>query len=34
MKRIHHEMDNLAVKQLGESVAELFIARAESDGSQ
>ena len=31
---IHYEMDNAAGKQLGKSVAGLFIARAESDGSQ
>lgn len=31
---IHYEMDNLAGKQLGKSVAGLFIERAESDGSQ
>ena len=31
---IHYQMDNLAGSQLGKSVAGLFIARAETDGSQ
>jgi membrane-associated phospholipid phosphatase len=31
---IHYQMDNLAGHQLGKSVAELFIARAQTDGSQ
>lgn len=31
---IHYEMDNAAGKRLGKSVAGLFIARAESDGSR
>ena len=31
---IHFEMDNQAGKQLGKSVAEVFISRAQSDGSQ
>ena len=31
---IHYQMDNAAGVQLGKSVAEVFIARAESDGSQ
>lgn len=31
---IHYEMDNLAGKELGKSVAQVFIARAQSDGSQ
>jgi membrane-associated phospholipid phosphatase len=31
---IHFEMDNQAGKQLGKSVAGLFISRAQSDGSQ
>ncbi len=31
---IHYQMDNLAGVELGKSVAELFIGRAQSDGSQ
>jgi membrane-associated phospholipid phosphatase len=31
---IHYQMDNLAGVQLGRSVAQLFITRAQSDGSQ
>ena len=31
---IHYEMDNKAGKQLGKSVAEVFISRAQGDGSQ
>jgi membrane-associated phospholipid phosphatase len=31
---IHYEMDNVSGKQLGKSVAEVFIAWAQSDGSQ
>ena len=31
---IHYEMDNLAGKELGKSVAQAFISRAQSDGSQ
>jgi membrane-associated phospholipid phosphatase len=31
---IHFEMDNQAGKQLGKSVAEVFVSRAQSDGSQ
>lgn len=31
---IHYQMDNLAGVQLGKSVAQVFISRAQSDGSQ
>jgi membrane-associated phospholipid phosphatase len=31
---IHYQMDNLAGRQLGKSVADVFISRAQSDGSQ
>jgi membrane-associated phospholipid phosphatase len=31
---IHYQMDNVAGAQLGKSIAELFIARAQTDGSQ
>ena len=31
---IHYQMDNLAGVQLGSSVAQLFIERAQSDGSE
>jgi membrane-associated phospholipid phosphatase len=31
---IHYQMDNVAGVELGKSVAQLFIARAQSDGSQ
>ena len=31
---IHFEMDNQAGKQLGKSVAGVFISRAQEDGSQ
>ncbi len=31
---IHYEMDNVAGMQLGKSVAQVFISRAQSDGSQ
>jgi len=31
---IHYPMDNDAGVQLGKSVAQVFIARAQSDGSQ
>ena len=31
---IHYQMDNVAGVQLGKSVAEVFIARAQSDGSE
>jgi membrane-associated phospholipid phosphatase len=31
---IHYQMDNLAGVQLGRSVAQVFITRAQSDGSQ
>ncbi len=31
---IHYQMDNVAGVQLGRSVAQVFIARAQSDGSQ
>jgi membrane-associated phospholipid phosphatase len=31
---IHYQMDNVAGVELGKSVAEVFIARAQSDGSQ
>ena len=31
---IHYEMDNLAGKELGKSIAQVFISRAQSDGSQ
>ena len=31
---IHYEMDNLAGKELGKSVAQVFISRAKDDGSQ
>jgi hypothetical protein len=30
---IHYQMDNLAGVELGKSVAQVFIARAENDGS-
>jgi hypothetical protein len=30
----HYEMDNLAGQELGKSVAQAFIARAQNDGSQ
>lgn len=31
---IHYEMDNQAGKAVGKAVAEVFISRAQSDGSQ
>lgn len=31
---VHYEMDNQAGKELGKSVAQVFIARAQNDGSQ
>ncbi len=31
---IHYQMDNLAGNELGKSVAQVFISRAQSDGSQ
>src|SRR5437762_13375020 len=31
---IHYQMDNVAGVQLGKSVAQVFITRAQSDGSQ
>ena len=31
---IHYQMDNLSGVQLGKSVAEVFVAWAQSDGSQ